>query len=83
MMLNPAVAISAELSPKMSKDTSVTVAIATPVTIGSNERYTFQLCLSPISILEITTVKNGIVAENIRHTKTLIRMLCGYDYISL
>ena len=83
MMLNPAVAINAELNPKTSKDTSVTVAIATPVTIGSNERYTFQLCLSPISIRDITTVKNGIVAENIKHTITFNRILCGYEYISM
>ena len=63
--LNPPVAINAELSPVKSKDTSVTVAIPTPARMGSKERYTLQLYLSPSNILDMITVKKGRVARNI------------------
>ena len=69
MTLNPAVAINAEPSPIISKDTSVTVAIPTPIIIGNRERYTLELYVSPINILDIITVKNGIVARNAKKNK--------------
>ncbi len=40
---NPAVAIKAAMSPTMSKETSVRVAIATPPTMGMSDAYTFRL----------------------------------------
>lgn len=49
-------------SPIMLKLSSVSVATATPVTIGTRLAYTFQVCFSFIMILDRNTVKNGIVA---------------------
>jgi hypothetical protein len=66
IILNPAVAINAELNPVMSNDTSLTVAMATPIMIGRRDKYTLQLYLSPMNILDIMTVKNGIVARKIK-----------------
>lgn len=48
--------------PIILKLSSVRVATATPSTIGTRLRYTFQVCFSFNMILERNTVKNGIVA---------------------
>lgn len=48
--------------PIILKLSSVSVATATPTTIGTKLRYTFQVCFSLRIILEKNTVKKGIVA---------------------
>ena len=48
--------------PIILKLSSVRVATATPTTIGTRLRYTFQVCFSFNMILDRNTVKNGIVA---------------------
>lgn len=48
--------------PIILKLSSVRVATATPTTIGTRLRYTFQVCFSFSMILERNTVKKGIVA---------------------
>lgn len=59
---NPSVADNAQISPSISNDSSVMVAIATPVIIGTKLKYTDVACFSLKKILVKITVNNGIVA---------------------
>jgi hypothetical protein len=60
--LNPSVEMRAEMSPTMSKEISVRVAIKTPEMIGTKLTYTDVGCFSFMITRERTTVKSGIVA---------------------
>ena len=62
MIANPAVAMRALSRPMMSNEISVTVATATPNTMGNKEKYTSQLCLTPNKILVRNTVNRGMEA---------------------
>lgn len=59
---NPIVDNKAETKPIMSKDISVTVAIATPKIMGIKLKYTNCGCRSPNNTLVKITVNKGIVA---------------------
>lgn len=59
---NPTVAISALIRPITSNDSSVSVAIPTPVMIGTRLRYTVVVCFSLRMIRDSNTVNSGIVA---------------------
>lgn len=58
----PMVAINALIRPTTSKDSSVSVAIPTPVMIGTKLRYTLVVCFSLSMIRDSNTVNSGIVA---------------------
>jgi len=61
-MEKPIVEMRALIRPIMSKEISVTVAIPTPVMMGSRLRYTSVGCFSPKKMRVSTTVNSGIVA---------------------
>lgn len=65
-MEKPMVEMRALIRPSMSNEISVTVAIATPVMIGSRLRYTSVGCFSPKKRRVRTTVNSGIVALTAR-----------------
>lgn len=72
---NPSVADRAQISPVISNDNSVIVAIPTPVMIGIKLKYTDVACFSLKKIRVKITVNNGIVAltktNQIDKTKTM------------
>lgn len=59
------------MSPIMSKLISVSVAMRTPVMIGTRLKYTVIVCFSFIMIRDRTTVKRGIVAFTIRDKENI------------
>lgn len=66
----PMVEMRALIRPSMSNEISVTVAIATPVMIGSRLRYTSVGCFSPKKRRVRTTVNSGIVALTARRARS-------------
>lgn len=63
---NPAVDTRAHIIPMPSYDSSVMVAIVTPVMMGTRLKYTLFVCFSPIINLDRITVKSGIVALTVK-----------------
>lgn len=65
-MEKPIVEMRALIRPIISKEISVTVAIPTPVIMGSRLRYTSVGCFSPKKTRVRTTVNSGIVALTVK-----------------
>lgn len=79
-MEKPIVEIRALIRPIMSKEISVTVAMPTPVMMGSRLRYTSVGCFSPKKRRVRMTVNSGMVALTKRNQFNTKHSLLQINY---